>query len=1034
MQDQSGKLSNDLRILLIEDEEPQLEITKLNLESLDSSIKIISVSKPSDALILLQGQSFDCIVSDYQMPGMNGIQLCCEIRKTSTTPFIIYTGRGSEEVASAAFAAGADDYVRKEQDLSHYQVLARRIRNAVERHQSAELYRVGIERNREGVAIIRGTDFVYANQAMANMLGIDNPAELIGQNIMRWVAHWDRDSVERRTLNRQRGGDEPGVFYYSIRRADGEVRLMHASASVISYRGSPASIVFNHDDTEQRDMERAFQESEERFRLALKSAPVSLAAQDRDLRFVWAYNQRTIDPYEVIGKRDEDIFTPKDAAYLVALKRGVIESGKEVNDETWLTVNGKRVYLELIIVPTMNDAGEVTGVEIATVDITERKIADDETRRLLAAVQQERDRLSALVNSIQDEVWFADSDKKFTLVNTSALKEFGFTSTESGINVEKLAMSLEVYRPDGSPRPVEEAPPLRALRGEVIQNQEEIVKMAGSGKMRYREVNAAPVRDADGTIIGAVSVVRDVTERKLRVDELKVSYERLRKSEEALAASNEELQASEEKLKTLNVELSNFSSNLEGIVSEKTKDIEVIKGRLEAFINSALDPMLIFDKDLRLIDINRVGLELFPKYTTISDIIGKLMTELSPGIDDTDRFVGFRRVLETGQPYFVESYQNDPKFGGRWMSLWAFKVGDGLGIINRDITERKEAEERLQEAYHYTRSLIEASLDPLVTINRDGRITDVNEATVQATGVPSRELIGSDFSDYFTDPEKARAGYRKVFEEGQVRDYPLTIRHRTGKRTDVLYNATIYRNPMGSVIGVFAAARDVMEKNQLVEQLKRAEVIGAVEQMGATVAHDLRGPLGLIVQSVNMTKQNPSLTPRMLKLIEENAVRSLKMIADWRSSTREVLPQPVNTNLGGLIKNVLEGSTIPVNVDVNTLVGEGLDSVNVDPDIMHRVIDNLVKNAVEAMPNGGKLSVNAERDDNHLIIRIGDTGAGIPEELRGHIFSPLFTTKSGGMGLGLTYCRRAVEAQGGSIGFESEVGKGTTFTIRLPIQ
>jgi PAS domain S-box-containing protein len=112
----------------------------------------------------------------------------------------------------------------------------------------------------------------------------------------------------------------------------------------------------------------------------------------------------------------------------------------------------------------------------------------------------------------------------------------------------------------------------------------------------------------------------------------------------------------------------------------------------------------------------------------------------------------------------------------------------------------------------YARSLIEASLDPLVTISPQGIITDVNKATEQATGIPRERLIGSDFSDYFTEPDRARAGYQKVIQEGMVKDYPLTIRHVSGHTTDVLYNATVYRNEAGVVQGVFAAARDITER------------------------------------------------------------------------------------------------------------------------------------------------------------------------------------------------------------------------------
>lgn len=128
----------------------------------------------------------------------------------------------------------------------------------------------------------------------------------------------------------------------------------------------------------------------------------------------------------------------------------------------------------------------------------------------------------------------------------------------------------------------------------------------------------------------------------------------------------------------------------------------------------------------------------------------------------------------------------------------------------------------LEQAGAYTRSLIEASLDPLVTIGSDGKITDVNAATEAATGCTRKELIGTDFADYFTDPVKARAGYREVFHVGFVRDYPLEIRHKTGRVTQVLYNAGVYRDEAGGIAGVFAAARDVTERRRA-EQAVRTE-------------------------------------------------------------------------------------------------------------------------------------------------------------------------------------------------------------------
>jgi PAS domain S-box-containing protein len=159
---------------------------------------------------------------------------------------------------------------------------------------------------------------------------------------------------------------------------------------------------------------------------------------------------------------------------------------------------------------------------------------------------------------------------------------------------------------------------------------------------------------------------------------------------------------------------------------------------------------------------------------------------------------------------------------------FSFTDTDGSTLILEmgiDITERKRAQEALNAASLYTRSLIEASLDPLVTISADGKIMDVNKATEFVTGVPREQLIGTDFSNYFTEPEKAQQGYRQVFSEGFVKDYPLAIRHTSGKVTDVLYHATVYKNEVGEIQGVFAAARDITVRRGLQRRIEATNAL-----------------------------------------------------------------------------------------------------------------------------------------------------------------------------------------------------------------
>jgi len=165
--------------------------------------------------------------------------------------------------------------------------------------------------------------------------------------------------------------------------------------------------------------------------------------------------------------------------------------------------------------------------------------------------------------------------------------------------------------------------------------------------------------------------------------------------------------------------------------------------------------------------------------------------------------------------------------------------GNVLGVFAaaRDVTKQRQAQ--------YARSLIEAGLDPLVTISPEGKITDVNEATVKVTGIPREGLIGTDFCDYFTAPDKANEGYRRAFEQGSVTDYPLTMRHHDGTLTEVLYNAAVYRDSGGKVLGLFAAARDVTEQKlaqaELAKQAKELNRLAELERFQRlTVGRELK--------------------------------------------------------------------------------------------------------------------------------------------------------------------------------------------------
>lgn len=147
----------------------------------------------------------------------------------------------------------------------------------------------------------------------------------------------------------------------------------------------------------------------------------------------------------------------------------------------------------------------------------------------------------------------------------------------------------------------------------------------------------------------------------------------------------------------------------------------------------------------------------------------------------------------------------------------------GVFAVARDVTEQRRLERELREQQNYSRSLIEASVDALVTVDPQGRITDVNEQTVRLIGENRQRLIGSPFASYFTDPERATIGVRKTFDEGVVQNYELVVRAKSGAATPVSFNAAVFRDTAGRVAGIFAAARDITVQKNLEKELREQQ-------------------------------------------------------------------------------------------------------------------------------------------------------------------------------------------------------------------
>ena len=257
----------------------------------------------------------------------------------------------------------------------------------------------------------------------------------------------------------------------------------------------------------------------------------------------------------------------------------------------------------------------------------------------------------------------------------------------------------------------------------------------------------------------------------------------------------------------------------------KLKKAEEKIQRLASIVESSDDAIITESLDGIITSWNK-GAEKVYGYSA-EEVLGKNIAILEPDSlkGEIARFSEKIKQGEKTQKYETSRLKKDGTAINVSVTLSPVFNASGeliaISAIARDITERRKADEALRLSNIYNRSLIEASLDPLVTIGPDGKITDVNTATELITGYFRKELIGTDFSDYFTEPEKARTGYQRVYLHGEIRDYSLEIRHKDGHITPVLYNASVYKDEAGKVIGVFAAARDITELKKAEEKIQR---------------------------------------------------------------------------------------------------------------------------------------------------------------------------------------------------------------------
>lgn len=809
---------------------------------------------------------------------------------------------------------------------------------------------------------------------------------------------------------------------YRIRLPSGDLRWIRALGDIVCDASGRALRMSGIclDVTESKRAEETLRSEEATLRGILDATQESIWLFSPEGRMLMgntiAFQRFGKPPADIIGKHFNEILPAELARTRLARLREVVEFARPVDfeDERCGISFHHRFY------PVLDAAGQVTSVACFSRDVTERKRSDGERVQLLTRLREQHAELDAVLAAIQDVVLIYDKDGTVRLVNRACVPAYGFDPTNHSL---RDILRRNFYHDlDGRPLDVESVPTARALRGESVRNAQCVVRQMDGAEAAW-EISSTPLRIGD-EIVGAVTVWHDITERKK-------AEERLRQSEALYRAIGE------------SIDYGVWTCAPDGRNTYASESFLKLVGLTqEQCSNFGWGAVLHPDDAHRTIEAWKECV----RQRGMWDIEHRVR-----GVDGQ-----YHAVLARGVPVLNDRGE---------VVCWAG--------INLDIGRLKRAEEELRQlnakleqrvnertaeltlAAQYARSLIEASLDPLVTISPDGRITDANRATELATGVARDELVGSDFSNYFTDPDRARAGYRQVIAEGLVRDYALTLRHASGHTMDVLYNATVYCNAAGEVQGIFAAARDITHRNRAEEQLKAAN--RDLEAFCYSVSHDLRAPLrGIDGFSQALLEDYLDRLDAEgqghLRWIRSECQRMGCLIDDLLNLSRvgRVAIERKSVDLTALAREIVAGLLRSAgNRSVRFQIADGLRAEG-DSHLLRAALSNLLDNAwkytakrPDAEIEFGSLPLRALANPPEWlgcppatpVFFVRDNGVGFDMAYAHKLFAPFQRLHSAkefpGTGIGLAIAHRVVHRHGGHIWTQAAVDRGATFYFVL---